>query len=254
MVARNSAPHSGAVAWARGLVARIEEPMSKVQQLNKIVMESDEAKDMQLLYNLLIERLTAYEEKHISEWKKNAGAIGEAKLKQCLMAKYESATLDEISAATGGDRDWFLVRVNFDPDLVRLLREVRYFLLLGVDIPVEALKIYQRSDVLRAQTENLEIISITYNHIQNTLLPVEFPLIENRFKGVDEALKAGFEILNWNSHKIDDYIGELMATVKDLSNVLTTIKRNVENTCEVLSHWEKNSMFERKEGKTYSVE
>ena len=79
---------------------------------------------------------------------------------------------------------------------------------------------YQRSDVLRAQTGNLEIISITYNHIQNTLLPVEFPLIENRFKGVDEALKAGFEILNWNSHKIDDYIGELMATVKDLSNVL----------------------------------
>ena len=254
VVARNSAPHSGAVAWARGLVSRIEEPMSKVQQLNKIVMESDEAKDMQLLYNLLIERLAVYEQKHISEWKKNAGQIGEEKLKQCLMAKYESATLDEISAATGGDRDWFLVRVNFDPDLVCLLREVRYFVLLNVDIPIEALKIYQRSDVLRAQTGNLEIISITYNHIQNTLLPVEFPLIENRFKGVDEALKAGFEILNWNSHKIDDYIGELMAMVKDLSNVLTTIKRNVENTCEVLSHWEKNSMFERKEGKTYSVE
>ena len=30
VVARNSAPHSGAAAWVRGLKERIEEPMSKV--------------------------------------------------------------------------------------------------------------------------------------------------------------------------------------------------------------------------------
>ena len=35
VVARNSAPHSGATAWARGLRERIEEPMSKVRDAGR---------------------------------------------------------------------------------------------------------------------------------------------------------------------------------------------------------------------------
>lgn len=37
VVARNSAPHSGATAWARGLRERIEEPMSKVRDAFRLL-------------------------------------------------------------------------------------------------------------------------------------------------------------------------------------------------------------------------
>ena len=60
--------------------------------------------------------------------------------------------------------------------------------------------------------------------------------------------------MNWNSHKIDDYLAEVLAMVKDLSGTLTTIKNNVETTRDILSQWSSNLMFERKEGKTYTME
>lgn len=40
-----------------------------------------------------------------------------------------------------------LLRVNFDPLIVRLLREVKYLLLLGLRVPESALEIYERGEV-----------------------------------------------------------------------------------------------------------
>lgn len=40
---KNAAPHSGAVAWARGLLERVAEPMTKIQGLSSAVLEGEEA-------------------------------------------------------------------------------------------------------------------------------------------------------------------------------------------------------------------
>lgn len=40
-----------------------------------------------------------------------------------------------------------MLRVNFDPLIVRLLREVKYLLLLGLRVPESALEIYERGEV-----------------------------------------------------------------------------------------------------------
>ena len=45
-----------------------------------------------------------------------------------------------------------------------------------------------------------------------------------------------------------------MELVKDVDTILTTIKDNVKETVKILKAWEKNLMFERKEGKTYTFE
>lgn len=58
-----------------------------------------------------------------------------------------------------------LLRVNFDPMLIRLLREVKYFLLLEAPVPDSALKVFKRAEVFRQQTGNLELIVNTYNNI-----------------------------------------------------------------------------------------
>lgn len=39
------------------------------------------------------------------------------------------------------------LRVNFDPLIVRLLREVKYFLLLGLRVPESALEVFDRGEV-----------------------------------------------------------------------------------------------------------
>ena len=114
--------------------------------------------------------------------------------------------------------------VNFDPALVRMLREVRYFLQqpnLPIAIPAAALKVghpaelicpcrcnavpktlhprcsmqvHERADSFRAQVDVLDIIAHMYNDIYRTLLPVEKPLIQMRLDALDAALQTGLTV------------------------------------------------------------
>ena len=68
-------------------------------------------------------------------------------------------------ARTSAGKTPGILRVNFDPMLVKLLREVKYFLLLEMDVPEAAMKTYQRGETLRQQTGNLDLIVVTYNNI-----------------------------------------------------------------------------------------
>ena len=72
------------------------------------------------------------------------------------------------------------VRVNFDPTLVRLLREVKYLKLLEIELPERASKLYDKVSVYRTQTGNLELCVNMYNDILATLLPVEKPLLADK--------------------------------------------------------------------------
>jgi dynein heavy chain len=56
-------------------------------------------------------------------------------------------------------------------------------------------------------------------------------------------------LLLLQSDSIDAYIREVMESVRDVDLVLSTIKDNVAATRALLKTWEKNLMFERKEGK-----
>lgn len=66
IVARNSAPHSGAVAWVRGLVERIEEPLQKLRGMSKAVMEADAARDIERTYESLMAAMREYERRQVS--------------------------------------------------------------------------------------------------------------------------------------------------------------------------------------------
>lgn len=56
-------------------------------------------------------------------------------------------------------------------------------------------------------------------------------------------------ILPSQSQIINDYIKEGMEMVQEVDSILSTIKGNVAATKTILKAWEKNVMFDRKEGK-----
>ncbi|CAD7696266.1 unnamed protein product [Ostreobium quekettii] len=244
-VNKNAAPKSGAVAWVRGLVERVEEPMAKLRNMNKAVLDTEEAKQIQKSYSSLMAAMADYERVNTEDWCKQVTSTSAEKLNQPLL-QFEDT---EIGQKLG------LLAVNFDPDLVRLLRETKYFLLLKVSsIPESALKIFEQGDIFRQQIGNLDLIVGIHNKIQKTLLPVEKPLIQTKLDAVDAALKKGLQILTWNSPNIDDYIHEVMELVKEVESMLSTIKDNVKETKQILKTWETNLMFDRKEGRVYTFE
>ncbi|CAG9462750.1 unnamed protein product [Pedinophyceae sp. YPF-701] len=237
-IAKNSAPCSGAVAWARGLRRRLQEPMERVQALSG--WDPEMLREVVGMYESLQKAVQEYEGKKVREWYDEVARTSDDKLKLPLLKR-------------DAENETFIT-VNFDPALVRLLREVKYFKILEVDIPESAQKVYEKHETFRRQVGNFDLISGIHNNIQRTLMDIERPLVQDKLDKIGTALQKALTTLNWNSHKIDDYISEVMSMVRELQNILNTIKGNVAKTSEILARWEADVMFVRKEGKVYTVQ
>jgi dynein heavy chain len=106
-----------------------------------------------------------------------------------------------------------ILKVNFDPALKRLLREVKYFQLLGIEVPEMAAEIFEKNDTFRDQTIQLDLIVNNYNEIISTLHPVEEPLVKEKIERIDECLKPGLEELKWKSPNINEFITDVKVVV-----------------------------------------
>ena len=101
-----------------------------------------------------------YEHQKIEDWERDVEDQTDEQLKKFLLVREETPLAPEG-----------FVRVNFDPILTRLLREVRYLQLLDIKVPERAKNLFAKCDVYRKQTGNLDIIVDMYNDIISTLLP-----------------------------------------------------------------------------------
>jgi dynein heavy chain len=177
------------------------------------LQETEEAKEIFKLYTQLSEEMAEHETTVVNLWTTEIEATSEEKLKQSLIVRYDNPHPKHPATLLP------YIRVNFDPMLLCLLREVKYFLQLEIQVPENALQVYSRGEAFRLQTGNLQLICYLYNDILATLLDVERPLVSNKLYTIDAALAKGLHSLNWNSHKIEDYISEVMAMLKELNQV-----------------------------------
>ncbi|KAJ1396081.1 dynein heavy chain, N-terminal region 1-domain-containing protein, partial [Ochromonadaceae sp. CCMP2298] len=142
----NLPPIAGALTWCRGLVERIEIPFVKLNQLDRSILEREEAKEVSKVYHTIKASLQEFESQKIEEWGRDVEQSSHSKLKLPLLTR--------------------------NPE-TRLLT---YFLLLGLNVPDTALEIYQQVETFRAWTGNLDLIVNMNNDVLNILLPVERPL------------------------------------------------------------------------------
>lgn len=122
--------------------------------------------------------------------------------------------------------DLHLLEVNFDPALINLLRETKYFLSLGIDVPEEARGVFDRSKTFRRHIGSLELIVAVWNRIQKTILPVELPLVKLQIEELWTRLDDGLRNLDWNSPTIDKYLDDVK---------VSTLKRKIIETVLVFS-------------------
>lgn len=229
-ISKNMPPVTGAINWTRGLMERIKEPMEKLSNLSQTVLEREEYKDVQKLYKSLMKSLSEYQTLKIQEWESEVEMSCKDKLNQPLLAQDSKG----------------LLKVNFDPVLVKLLREVKYFLLISMPVPQSAQKIFTDQEVYRTQTGNLDMIVGMYNEIKQTLLPVEYPLLEERIVKMDAILEPGFKELKWRSKNINEFIHSAMSFVKDVSSTVKSMQSNLGSIQKVMAKWAEKPLLERK--------
>ena len=208
----NLPPIAGALTWSRGLLQRVTVPMMKLGQLDRFILEREEAKEVAKIQAAIVQMLTTFEQHKIEEWGRDVDATSSAKLSLPLLRR---------SSQT---RELF---TNFDKSLVRLLREVRYFLILGIPIPDSAHEIYESAEIFRRWTGNLDLIVQMNNSVINQLLPVEKPLIAPYLAKFDCIVEKGISELNWQSNGVDHFIKDSMEQVQSVHQILKTMKDNL---------------------------
>ena len=241
LVASNLPPVAGALSWCRGLLERVQCPIDKLKGLDKKILERDDTKEVIKMYTALVGQLGDFDREKIEEWGKSIEESSQAKLKNPLLRR-------EVSEEGKPG----LLFVNFDSILVKLLREVKYFLLLGLTVPQSAMEIFQKVEVFRRHTGNLDLIVNMYNDIQTTLLPVERPLVKSQLDRIDKTLAQGIgegkskaKALNWKSTGIELFIGETMTEVKEVSEMLQMLKGNLKHIESTVSIWQTQPIFDR---------
>ena len=91
----------------------------------------------------------------------------------------------------------------FTFQLIAVLREVKYLENAQNEtfesIPESATSIYSRNETFHKFLSNLDLTVAWYNKIRETLLDVEFPLVEGQLQEIDNQLQQAETTLNWNS-------------------------------------------------------
>lgn len=229
----NMPPVSGAISWIHELKDRIVKSMEKLKGLNHSAWNSEEANAIKSKYDVIFNDLDDYENRVFSKWSDTIIDESDVNLRKPLLVRDPS----------------MLLRVNFDPKVVALLREVRYMDALSVKSPEVAATIYSKADVFRKYVFSLDHITSLYNGILTGVLDVERPLIEARILAIDVQIEEALTTLNWNSDTIESYISLISHSVGSLSLILQLMKNNVSQMIKTMKAWSVTPLIERKDGK-----
>uniref|UniRef100_A0A8B9JC40 Uncharacterized protein n=1 Tax=Astyanax mexicanus TaxID=7994 RepID=A0A8B9JC40_ASTMX len=169
-------------------------------------------------------------------WTESVGEKSQYNLNQPLISRDPTTTL---------------ITVNFNPQLVSVLREVKYLKAReSEDIPDLTADIYSNKELLWQYVANLDLMVGWYNKVIGTVLEVEFPLIQDQLRTIDLQLKEAEDTINWT--RIWEYIQGVREAVHDLEKRLQKTKDNVDEIQSIMKTWA-NPVFERKDGKNDSL-
>lgn len=93
---------------------------------------------------------------------------------------------------------------------------------------------------------NLELLVQGYNKLKQTLLEVEYPLIEDELRALDEQLKVAATSLTWQ----DDfwaYMGRVQVTTAELERRVAQTQSNVRSIQQIMQAWAEWPLLPRRE-------
>uniref|UniRef100_A0A670IDT3 Dynein axonemal heavy chain 5 n=1 Tax=Podarcis muralis TaxID=64176 RepID=A0A670IDT3_PODMU len=175
---RNLPPVAGKILWARQLFHRIQEPMDLFQK-HPLVLQTAEAKSIIRNYNRVAKVLLEFE---VVYHRANVCNIS------CLQVHLTRAGLQAsllVKAPEPGE-----IFVNFDPEILTLIRETECMSRMGLDIPPFAVALQQK---LKSKIQ-------TPLHV----------LMGPHLAKVDDAIQPGLTTLTWTSLNIEKYLQNIL--------------------------------------------
>eukprot|EP00731_Ephydatia_muelleri_P037632 Em0524g1a len=230
---KNMPSVAGLLKWSQELRERVDSHMEKMRKVNHGTMESAEAMIIHNKYDEMMQLISNFEGEVYSEWTQEVDDIAKANLNKPLLVRHPHTKK---------------ISVNFDPQLEALLREVKYLRQQDGSnrtIPTSADSVFAQCDMFRKFLQNLDVTVVLYNHINETILDVEYPLIEGKLRiYISCSLPLGV----W------EYIESIRDQVRDLEERVRKSKVNVESISALMATWAQQPLYQRKKDSLLNLE
>ncbi|KAJ1345302.1 hypothetical protein BSLG_000815 [Batrachochytrium salamandrivorans] len=189
-IPRNTPPVSGAISWVRQLYRRIETPMKHFKS-RTTVLDSAEAKKHIRNYNKLARALIEFEVLWHRSW---YNIVDQAKT--------------GLQATLLVSNDESQVYVNFDPQILQLIKETKNMLRLGLEVPDTVRNVCTKEIYYKNLNNGLIHILRTKKRVLDRVSNTVRRAMSLHIDELDRTLQSGLTALTWTSLNLDDYLQE----------------------------------------------
>ena len=214
-IPRNLPPVAGNITWSRHLLKRIEEPMKQFES-NQNVLAGKDAKRIIKMYNKVAKTLVAFEYLWYQAW---VQSIDQAKagLKATLIIRHP---------------DDNKLYVNFDQEILQLIREAKCLDRMGIDVPDGARIVLFQEEKFKNYHNELHWALSEYDKVVSQVIPVTAMVLRPHFRDMEYKLRPGMITLTWTSMNIDAYKMHIHTGLRKLEELVANINDIVENRIE----------------------
>ncbi|CAH0400414.1 unnamed protein product [Chilo suppressalis] len=223
-------PIAGLIWWIYKLRRRIQTPMEEFIVFEDPIIDTEYAIYMKQKHNEMLGYFNTLEDRNFKQWCATVPGICKMHLAKNLIY-----------------RDPPFVRNNFSPELVMLLREIRYMKYLDKQgIPPDGLELYARNEKLQYDMNRLNRAIAWYNAIREGSHETEVALIEKEISAIDSLLGRGVEELTWNDD-FTEWMAEVYTAINTLQERVLTAQNNVKHGLANIAAWGNIPLHNRKE-------
>ncbi|KAL0242478.1 hypothetical protein GEMRC1_005041 [Eukaryota sp. GEM-RC1] len=194
--------------------------------------------------NELLELIQEFDKKVYDEWMSEAA--------QQAVLNLKTPVLSPI-ADSSSQFDYPLIQVNFDPKLVTLLREVKYFKLMNLSIPDEAQSLFDEGSKFRHWIASLTDASRNYNSGMMQVRPSDFnvfkPLMDLLYHEVDRLCRDVLWVSDGASNAIAGIVKKSTMFMSLVSNLLS----NEAKVLQSIEQLNQKPIVFRKKGKVFRI-
>lgn len=212
---RNLPTVSGSITWSRHLFHRISGPMEQFPQ-DLINKKETNLKRYVKMYNKIGYTLFSFEYLWRQKW------------------------TNEVEKAKAGLQATLIIRhpennklyVNFDTEILTLIREAKCLTRIGIDIPESAKIVLLQEDKFKMYNNELKFVLKEYDRIVNKIRPNTKSLLVPHLEDLEYKLRPGMVTLTWTSMNIDGYLTHVHQGLAKLEQLIININDIMENRIE----------------------
>ena len=212
---RDMPPVAGNIAFARHLLRRVEEPIKRFGE-NNPVLATGEGQRVVRSFNKMARTLVAFEYLWQEAWVKSLDQA-KAGLQATLIIRHP---------------DDGKLYVNFDKEILQLIREGKCLQRLGVALPEPALLVIQQEDKYKSYYNDMLYMLAEYDRVLAMVQPVTSGLLAPHFADMEAKLRPGMVTLSWNSLNIDAFKHHVHGGLLKLEELVANINDMAENRVE----------------------